>query len=328
MLSKKLGLAAIKESLKGKRVVMRVDFNVPVKEGVVTDPTRIRATLPSLRCIFESGASSLVLMSHLGRPDGQKSEKNSMKPVVPILQELMGRPVTFLEDCVGEEVEKACASPPEGSLILLENLRFHGEEEGSAVIEGKKVKCKEEDVVTFRHSLSKLGDVYINDAFGTAHRAHSSMVGCDLPIKAAGFLLKKELDAFASVLEKPASPLLVILGGAKVKDKIKLIMNLLDLADEMIIGGGMLFTFKKVLEGMQIGNSLYDEEGAGIVPDIMAKAKEKNCKIHLPVDFLCGDKFDKDATVKYVTDKDGVPEGWLGMDIGPESIKVNSEVST
>jgi phosphoglycerate kinase len=168
--------------------------------------------------------------------------------------------------------------------------------------------------------------VYLNDAFGTAHRAHSSMVGTGHEKKAAGMLLKKELDAFAAVMEEPQRPLLVVLGGAKVADKIKLIMKMLDLVDEMIIGGGMVFTFKKVLEGMEIGTSLYDSVGAGIVEEIMKKAEEKGVKMHLGTDFLCGDKFDKDAEVKAVGVGEPIPEGWMGMDIGPVSIKNNTEV--
>ena len=169
-------------------------------------------------------------------------------------------------------------------------------------------------------SLTKLGDVYVNDAFGTAHRAHASMVGVKLPVRAAGFLMKKELDYFAKAVETPARPYLVILGGAKVSDKIQLITNLLDKCDEMVIGGGMAFTFKKVLEGTAIGDSLYDEEGAKIVADVMAKAKAKGVAIHLPTDFVIADKFAKDAAVQTVTDTQGVPAGWRGLDVGPASL--------
>ena len=188
------------------------------------------------------------------------------------------------------------------------------------------MKASKEDIAAFRSSLTRLGDLYINDAFGTAHRAHSSMVGVDVKTRAAGFLLKKELDYFSKVLESPTRPLTVVMGGAKVKDKIKLIMNMLDLVDEMIIGGGMAFTFNNVLNQTQIGASLFDEEGANLVPDILAKAAEKGVKMHLPTDFICADKFAEDAKVVTRTEEEGIDDGWLGLDIGPITIRKNSEV--
>jgi len=228
-----------------------------------------------------------------------------------------------LDDCVGPEVEKACADPAAGSVILLENLRFHLEEEGSGVDEhGKKVKASDEAVKKFRESLSKLGDVYINDAFGTAHRPHSSMVGCQLPQRAAGFLMKKELDYFAKALESPARPFLAILGGAKVSDKIKLIINLLDQVDEMIIGGGMAFTFKHYMQNMKIGASLFEESAKDIVHDVVEKAKQKNVKLHFPVDYITADGFKENANTSTATDKDGIPDGWMGLDVGAESNKI------
>ena len=197
-------------------------------------------------------------MSHLGRPDGKRVEKFTLKPIADKLQELVGRPVKFLSDCVGPEVEAACSALKPGEIVLLENLRFHIEEEGKVKNkDGTKTKADPQKVEAFRASLTKLGDVYANDAFGTAHRAHSSVVGVNLPEKVAGFLMQKELDAFGAVLENPKRPVLAILGGAKVADKIPLIRNLLDKADEIIIGGGMAFTFKKVLGGMEIGDSLF-----------------------------------------------------------------------
>jgi len=226
-----------------------------------------------------------------------------------------------LDDCVGEEVEKRCNSSHGGEIILLENLRFHLEEEGSGVDkDGKKVKAKDEDVKKFRESLTKLGDIFINDAFGTAHRAHSSMVGINLT-RAAGFLMKKELDYFAQVLEKPKRPFLTILGGAKVSDKIKLIENMLDKVDEMIIGGGMVYTFKKAIDNLEIGKSLFDEEGSKIVKHLIEKAKKNNVKLYFPVDYVTADKFDKNATVGHADDKTGIPKDWMGLDIGSESIK-------
>jgi len=314
--------------LKGRRAVMRVDFNVPQDKatGEITNPARIVAALPTIKYILDQGAS-LVLMSHLGRPDGKRVEKFSLKPVAKKLEELLGKPVKFLSDCVGPEVEAECAALKPGEVALLENLRFHIEEEGKVKNkDGTKTKADPEKVAAFRASLTKLGDVYANDAFGTAHRAHSSVVGVDLPDKVAGFLMQKELDAFAAVLEDPKRPVLAILGGAKVADKIPLIRNLLDKADEIIIGGGMTFTFKKVLDAMEIGESLFDPEGAKIVGELMEKAKEKGVKIHLPVDFLCGDKFDADAQIRAVEDKEGIPKGWIGLDVGPKSQKLFAEV--
>lgn len=204
--------------------------------------------------------------------------------------------MTFLNDCVGAEVIEACRDPAEGSIILLENLRFHVEEEGVGKNEaGEKVKASEEAVTAFRDQLTQLGDVFINDAFGTAHRAHSSMVGIKHEVRAAGYLMSKEIEYFAKALETPERPLCVIMGGAKVSDKIQLIMNLLDNCNDMIIGGGMAFTFLKVLHGTEIGTSLFDEEGSKIVQDIMNKAQEKGVSIHLTEDFRCTDKFAPDS---------------------------------
>ncbi len=275
----------------GKRVFVRVDFNVPQdkKTGEITNTARIAAALPTIQFILEKGGS-VVLASHLGRPDGQVVEKLSLRPVAHKLSELLGKPVQFLSDCVGAEVEAAAAALQPGGVILLENLRFHIEEEGKVKLEdGTKKSADPAAVAAFRASLTKLGDIYVNDAFGTAHRAHSSVVGVDLPIKAAGFLMEKELSAFDKVLDNPARPLLAILGGAKIADKIPLINNLLDKADEIIIGGGMAFTFKKVLEGMEIGNSLFDAKGAEIAKELFDKAGAKGVKIHLPVDFVTAD---------------------------------------
>src|SRR5581483_10784733 len=236
------------------------------------------------------------------------------------------KPVKFLPDCVGPEVEAAAAALRSGEVILLENLRFHIEEEGKVKREdGTKETADPAKVAAFRASLSKLGQIYVNDAFGTAHRAHSSVVGVDLPQKAAGFLMQKELEAFAAVIDQPARPLLAILGGAKIADKIPLINNLLEKANEIIIGGGMAFTFKKVLEGMEIGNSLFDPEGAKIAKDLFDKAKAKGVKITLPVDFITADRFpgspEDIAAVKtgVASDKEGIPAGWMGLDAGPKS---------
>ncbi|KAM6985361.1 phosphoglycerate kinase 1 [Aplochiton taeniatus] len=324
-LSTKLTLDKV--DVKGKRVIMRVDFNVPMKDKAITNNQRIKAAVPTIKHCLDHGAKSVVLMSHLGRPDGNPMpDKYSLEPVAAELKSLLGLNVTFLKDCVGPEVEKACASPANGSVILLENLRFHVAEEGKGKdASGNKTKASQEQIDSFRASLSKLGDVYVNDAFGTAHRAHSSMVGVNLPQKAAGFLMKKELDYFAMALEKPQRPFLAILGGAKVKDKIQLINNMLDQVNEMIIGGGMAFTFLKVLNNMEIGTSLYDEEGAKIVKDLMAKAEKNKVKINLPVDFITAEKFDENATTGTAAVATGIPAGWMGLDCGPESSKMFGE---
>ncbi|OQR73726.1 phosphoglycerate kinase-like [Tropilaelaps mercedesae] len=317
----KLSLAAI--DVAGKRVIMRVDFNVPLKDGKITNNQRIVAALPSVMHCLDKGAKSVVLMSHLGRPDGQPNENYTLGPVAEELKKLLVKPVIFLKDCCGSEVEAVCADPSPGSVILLENLRFHVEEEGKGVdASGTKVKADPSKVKAFRASLTKLGDVYVNDAFGTAHRAHSSMVGVELPQRAAGFLMMKELQYFSKALDKPARPFLAILGGAKVKDKIQLIENLLDKVDEMVIGGGMAYTFLKVNRGMQIGNSLFDEDGAAIVEKLLGKAAANNVKIHLPLDFITADKFHEDAATGTADISSGIPDGWMGLDCGPKSVEL------
>ncbi|CAD6604681.1 XXYS1_4_G0053440.mRNA.1.CDS.1 [Saccharomyces cerevisiae] len=319
-LSSKLSVQDL--DLKDKRVFIRVDFNVPLDGKKITSNQRIVAALPTIKYVLEHHPRYVVLASHLGRPNGERNEKYSLAPVAKELQSLLGKDVTFLNDCVGPEVETAVKASAPGSVILLENLRYHIEEEGSRKVDGQKVKASKEDVQKFRHELSSLADVYINDAFGTAHRAHSSMVGFDLPQRAAGFLLEKELKYFGKALENPTRPFLAILGGAKVADKIQLIDNLLDKVDSIIIGGGMAFTFKKVLENTEIGDSIFDKAGAEIVPKLMEKAKAKGVEVVLPVDFIIADAFSADANTKTVTDKEGIPAGWQGLDNGPESRKL------
>jgi len=316
--------------LEGKRVLIRVDFNVPQDKAdptKITNTQRIDGAMPTIKYCLDKKAKAVILCSHLGRPDGSKVDKYSMAPVAKCLETIAEKPVKFLSDCCGPEVEAACADPEPGSIILLENLRFHVEEEGKGVdAAGNKTKAKEEDVAKFRASLGKLADVYVNDAFGTAHRAHSSMLGEGYEQRAAGFLVDKELKAFAKVLDSPKRPVLAILGGAKVSDKIQLIMNMLDKVNLMIIGGGMAYTFLKVSDGMSIGTSLFDEEGAKVVPDIMAKAKEKKVEICLPVDFVISSKFGEDGEIKTAKKEDGIPDGFMGLDCGEESIKANAKM--
>jgi len=255
--------------VKDKRVLIRVDFNVPQDKtsGEITNNQRIVGAMPTIQLALEKGAKSVVLMSHLGRPDGAVVEKLTLKPVAERLEELMGRKVIFLSDCTGAEVEAACGSPQDGSIILLENLRFHAEEEGKGKkhvegCPGKKCgdgcvafKPSQEEVVAFRESLSKLGDVYVNDAFGTAHRAHSSMVGLKGKMPCvSGLLVTKELNAFSQVIgDSVQRPLTAIVGGAKISDKILVIENLIDQSDAIIICGGMAYTFMKECYGMEIG---------------------------------------------------------------------------
>ena len=313
-------------NLNGKRVLMRVDFNVPQdkKTGAITNNQRIAAALPTIKFALEQGAA-VVLMSHLGRPDGQKIAKFSLQAVATELEKLLGRAVTFLADCVGPAVEAACAPGKlkAGDVVLLENLRFHIEEEGKVKLEdGTSQKADPKAVEAFRASLTKLGDVFVNDAFGTAHRAHSSMVGVALPDKAAGFLMEAELKAFAKVLDTPERPLLAILGGAKIADKIPLIKNLIEKADKIIIGGGMAYTFHKQLRGMKIGGSLFDAEGAKIVGELEEKARARGVELIFPVDFIAADKFAPDANTQPADLEGGIPDGWEGLDAGPKSIEL------
>lgn len=323
-LSNKLSIEDV--DLKGKRVLIRVDFNVPLDaDKNVTNPQRIAGAVPTIKYALDNGAKTVILMSHLGRPDGRPNPKFSLAPVVPELEKLLGggKKVTMAPDSVGPEVEKIVADAQDGAVILLENLRFHIEEEGKGVdADGNKVKADKAKVDEFRAGLTKLGDVFVNDAFGTAHRAHSSMVGVNLPQKAAGFLMKKELDYFAKALESPKRPFLAILGGAKVSDKIQLVNNLLDKVNTLIVCGGMAFTFKKVLDNVPIGNSLFDEAGAKTVKELMDKAAKNNVKVVLPVDYVTADKFAADANTGSATDAEGIPDGWMGLDCGPESAKL------
>jgi phosphoglycerate kinase len=289
-----------------------------VKDGKVDNDKRLRASLPSIRYVLDKGGS-LVLMSHLGRPDGKRVAKHSLRPVATRLAELLGRPVAFLEDCVGEAVEKACASLKPGDVALLENLRFHIEEEGKVKLEdGTSVKADPDAVKAFRASLSRLGDVYVNDAFGTAHRAHSSMVGVGLPQRASGYLMKKELDFLGDAVNAPKRPFVAIIGGAKVSGKIDVIEALLPKVDTLIIGGGMAFTFYKA-QGKEIGGSLVEEDRLEMAKALLAKA---GGKLVLPVDTVVTELFDFDGrklgalrTVAW----DGIGPNDIGVDVGEKT---------
>ena len=308
-------------NLAGKRVLMRVDFNVPVKGGVVENDKRIRESLRSIKYVLDKGGS-LVLMSHLGRPDGKRVEKHSLKPVAGKLSELLGRPVTFLDDCVGPAVESACAALQPGQVILLENLRFHIEEEGKIKNkDGTSVKAEPAAVEAFRASLTKLGDVFVNDAFGTAHRAHSSVVGVNLP-RASGYLLKKELDFLGSALDQPKRPFVAIIGGSKISGKIDVINALLPKVDHLLIGGGMAYTFLKS-QGIQIGKSLCEEDKVALAGELMAKG---GAKLVLPVDFMVTTSLDfenrKLGTPPVAVDQKGIPADMNSVDVGPKTVEL------
>ena len=314
-------------SLKGKRVLVRVDFNVPIKNGVVESDKRLRESLPTLNYCLQQGAS-LVLMSHLGRPDGERKEKYSLKPVADCLRKLLDRPVKFLDDCVGLEVERACAALQSGEVVLLENLRFHIEEEGKIKKkDGTVIKADPKTVEDFRASLTRLGDLFVNDAFGTAHRAHSSMVGVNLPLRAAGYLMKKELDFLGAALDAPKRPFLSIIGGAKISGKIDVIQAMLPKVDKLLIGGGMAYTFLKAM-GLEIGKSLCELDKVELAGSLLAQAGDK---IQLPVDFMVTDHFDfggRKVGSLHAVDRDGIPADMESVDIGPKSAALFSSIVT
>ncbi len=303
---------------------MRVDFNVPVKDGNVENDKRLRASLPSIQYVLGKGAS-LVLMSHLGRPDGQRNPKYSLKPVADRLAELLGKPVKFLDDCVGPEVEKACAALKPGEVVLLENLRFHIEEEGKVKKEdGTSVKADPEAVKAFRASLTRLGNVYVNDAFGTAHRAHSSLPA-SLKKRAAGYLMKKELDFLGDAVNNPKRPFVAIIGGAKVSGKIDVIESLLPKVDKLLIGADGLHLLQGAGEGDRW--SLVEDDRVEMAKALLAKA---GGKLVLPVDTVVTGVFDFDArkisTLRTVAwDKTGPKD--IGVDIGEATRAKFAEMS-
>jgi phosphoglycerate kinase len=305
--------------LNGKRVLVRVDFNVPLdeKDGqmVITDDTRIRETLPTLNHLLNAGAK-VILCSHLGRPKGQRDPRQSLAPVAPALAALLGRPVEFASDCVGPEAEAKAAALANGGVLLLENTRFHaGEEKNDAEL---------------ARGLAALAEIFVNDAFGSAHRAHSSTAGVAEHLPAvSGLLMEKELTYLHDELEAPERPFVVILGGAKVSDKIEVINRLLDKADTVIIGGGMAYTFRKLVQGISLGRSLYKPEWEPIAQAALDKARARGVQLLIPVDALITDAFDFDAkklgTTRYTDVNENIPDGWEGVDIGPESVRLFSE---
>jgi phosphoglycerate kinase len=308
--------------LKGKRVLVRVDFNVPLEERdgkqVITDDTRIRETLPTINYLREHGAK-VMLMSHLGRPKGKPVEKYSLRPVAARLEELIGQPVAFANDCVGKPAQEIGAHLRDGGVALLENVRFHAEEE--------------KNDPEFARALAKLGDIYVNDAFGSAHRAHASTEGVAklMPLAVAGFLMQKELRYLAQELEKPARPFVVVLGGAKVSDKITVIDQLIEKADIILIGGAMAYTFE-LAKGRSTGKSLTEPDKVETARAALYKAEKRGVKFLLPVDSYIVERVDfEKRTVspgKFTQPDEPIPEGWMGVDIGPETIKLfSSEIA-
>ncbi|PKU76445.1 phosphoglycerate kinase, cytosolic [Dendrobium catenatum] len=296
--------------LKGKKVLVRVDLNVPLDDNLkITDDTRIRAAVPTIKYLIERGAR-VILCSHLGRPKGV-TPKYSLKPLVPRISELLGIDVLMASDCIGEEVEKTVAALPDGGVVLLENVRFYKEEE--------------KNDPEFAKKLASLADLYVNDAFGTAHRAHASTEGVTKYLKpaVAGFLMQKELDYLVGAVGNPKRPFAAIVGGAKVSTKIVVIESLLQKVDILILGGGMVFTFYKA-QGHGVGSSLVEEDKLGLATSLIEKAKSKGVSLLLPTDIVVADKFAADADSKVVPSS-AIPDGWMGLDIGPDSIETFSK---
>ncbi len=291
--------------LSNKRCLVRVDFNVPLKNGIITDDTRIKSALPTLNYILSQKGASLVIMSHLGRPGGQVKKEYSLGHVRGRLQELLGRDVTMAGDCIGSEVKTMTLDLKAGEVLLLENLRFHKEET--------------ENNAEFSKQLAENGDVYINDAFGTAHRAHASTEGVThyLP-SAGGFLIEKEVNFFDPLVSNPEKPFVAIIGGAKVSSKISVLESLLKNCTALIIGGGMAYTFLKA-KGINIGNSLIEEDYLDTALKLMKSAEEKGVEIMLPIDHMAAEEFSDTAKARYIKDVN-IPDGFIGMDIGPETL--------
>ncbi|MBD8070792.1 phosphoglycerate kinase [Bacillus sp. PS06] len=295
--------------VKGKKVFCRVDFNVPMKDGVVTDDTRIRAALPTIQYLSEQGAK-VILASHLGRPKGEVVEELRLTPVAKRLGEHLGKEVVKTDEAFGDTVKQAIADLPEGGVLLLENVRFYaGEEKNDAEL---------------AKNFADLADVYVNDAFGAAHRAHASTEGIAKHIPAvAGFLMEKELEVLGKALSNPERPFTAIVGGAKVKDKIGVIDNLLDKVDNLIIGGGLAYTFVKA-RGFEIGKSLLEEDKMDLAREFMEKAKKNGVNFLMPVDFIVADDFSNDANIKAVA-IDEIPSDWEGLDIGPKTREIYAD---
>lgn len=296
--------------VKGQRVFVRVDFNVPMADGAITDETRIRAAIPTIEYLVEQGAK-VILASHLGRPKGEVKEDMRLTAVGIRLAELMGKPVTKLDESIGQAVEEAVANMQDGDILLLENVRFHAGEE--------------KNDPTLAQQFAQLADIYVNDAFGAAHRAHASTEGIAKHIPAvSGFLMQKELDVLGKALSNPEHPFTAIIGGAKVKDKIGVIESLLEKVNHLIIGGGLSFTFIKA-QGHDIGKSLLEEDKIELAKSFIEKAKAKGVQLHMPVDAVVANEFSQDAETQIV-DVDAIPADWMGLDIGPKTAANYAEV--
>ena len=308
-------LALNELDVKGKRVLMRVDFNVPVKAGVVGDDTRIVAALPSIQHVLDQGGS-LVLMSHCGRPKGEKNMEFTLKPAVDRLAELVDANVTLAPDVIGDEVHSLVEALQPGEILVLENVRFYKEEEGKG--------CTEAEQETFAKTLASYGDVYVSDAFGTAHSAHGAMAVITkyMDTCAAGFLLEKEIAYLGKVLEAPAQPFVAIIGGAKISGKIDVIVNLMDKCQTILIGGGMAYTFYAA-QGLQIGDSLLEADKVELAREILHQAKEKGVNLLLPVDHIVADAFSAEAQTKEIEGE--IEAGWMALDIGPKTAALYSE---
>ncbi|MFM9328989.1 phosphoglycerate kinase [Paenibacillus mesotrionivorans] len=295
--------------LAGKRVFVRVDFNVPLENGVITDDTRIRETLPTIKYLIEQGAK-VILASHMGRPKGEFVDSMRLTPAAVRLGELLGKPVAKADEAVGDAVKAQIAELKNGDVLVLENVRFYkGEEKNDAEL---------------AKQFAELADLFVNDAFGAAHRAHSSTAGIAQYLPAvSGLLMEKELDVLGKALSNPERPFTAIIGGAKVKDKIDVIDNLINLSDNLILGGGLCFTFLKA-QGYSIGASMLDEEKIELAKTFINKAKEKGINLLIPIDVVVADKFDANAETKIV-DVDAIPDGWLGLDIGPKTSKIYAD---
>ena len=292
--------------VKGKKVLVRCDFNVKMEDGVITSDKRIVASLPTIQYLLDNGAK-LILCSHLGRPKGEFKPEFSLAPVAVRLSELLGRPVKMAKDVVGESAQALAADLKEGEVLLLENVRFHAEE----------TKNDPE----FAKKLASLADIYVNDAFGSAHRAHASTTGvADYLPAVCGFLIQKELEYIGGALESPRRPLVAILGGAKVSDKIGVITNLMDKVDTLIVGGGMAYTFFAAL-GHTVGTSLLEADKIDLAKEMMEKAKAKGVKFLIPIDNVVGKEY-KEDTEYQIVDSDDIPDGWMGLDIGPKSTEL------
>lgn len=296
--------------VKGKRVFVRVDFNVPMDEGRITDETRIRAAIPTIEQLVNAGAK-VILASHLGRPKGEVNEDMRLTAVGERLSELMDKPVKKLDESIGSDVEAAVNNMQDGEIILLENVRFH--------------KGEEKNDEALAKEFAKLADLYVNDAFGAAHRAHASTEGIAKHVPAvSGLLMEKELDVLGKALSNPERPFTAIIGGAKVKDKIGVIENLLDKVDHLIIGGGLVFTFVKAM-GHDIGKSLLEEDKIELAKGFIEQAKAKGVQLHMPVDAVVANEFSKDAETQIVA-IDAIPSDWMGLDIGPKTAENYAEV--